>query len=284
MQSCNSGAIEMVLGGKSFTSGSNATEVCLNSISGVAVASNGDVYLGDKEYGRILVRRKSDKKLYLLMDGLGQVFGIDVAGSRLVVAETGSKPCVSEINLLDQHKRILLGTPTPSQASRSLRLHERQLSTEVSLAFPFDVVLEESRYLWTTDVHSRKVYRTDINEGWTEVVSAYELGGAFDPTGVAIAGEFAYIADRRLGRVLRLHIPSRKIIEWIGPLSRGRTYKLALPTGIRCDGLGNIFIVDAGLHQILKINIHNKNVVTICGTGFRGFSGDDGLAICSGSA
>lgn len=104
-------------------------------------------------------------------------------------------------------------------------------------------------------------------------------GVAFDRAGLL------YIADTINNRVRRINADG-SITTFAGSGVRGyygdggnaRQAHLALPQGLAFDGLGNLYIADAGNNVIRKVTSAGV-ISTVAGSGVKGFGGDNGPAL-----
>lgn len=107
------------------------------------------------------------------------------------------------------------------------------------------------------------------------------------PTGMAIdlVGNI-YIADKTNNRIRKVMAGSGIIstlagtgtVGYSGDGGTANAATLNNPSGVAVDGLGNIYIADAGNNCIRKVIVSTGIINTIAGTGIAGFSGDTGLA------
>ncbi|HSY17616.1 MAG TPA: immunoglobulin domain-containing protein [Candidatus Acidoferrales bacterium] len=105
------------------------------------------------------------------------------------------------------------------------------------------------------------------------------------PQGIAFdAAGNLYIADRNNSRIRRVGIDG-VIITVAGSGTRGYSgngilatnANLSFPSGVALDGVGNLFIADAGNHRIRKVNTSGI-ITTVAGNGTATYAGDTGAA------
>lgn len=104
-----------------------------------------------------------------------------------------------------------------------------------------------------------------------------------DPRGIAIAGDFAYIADATNHKIRRLHLPTSSVTDLAGSGTSGTldgvgtSARFAGPHGIATDGTF-VYVADAHSCLIRRIEISSANVVTIAGNGSCAHVGGTGLS------
>ncbi|MBU6402748.1 MAG: hypothetical protein KGS61_20705, partial [Verrucomicrobia bacterium] len=114
-------------------------------------------------------------------------------------------------------------------------------ATNVSLANPAGVVVDESGNLFIAEADSARIRKVSTGGRITTVVGNGTVGYSGDG-GPAIAAS------------------------------------LANPTGLALDGRGNLFIADTWNNAVRKVDAHGT-ITTVAGNGTQGFAGDGGLAI-----
>jgi DNA-binding beta-propeller fold protein YncE len=113
----------------------------------------------------------------------------------------------------------------------------------------------------------------------------------YDPKGLAIHGENLFIADTGNDRVLRLDMTTGEITVVVGQAFRrgplgdngpAGAARLNKPSGLAFDSSGNLYIADSKSHRIRMIDpgkdgiiTPEDTIITVAGTGQKGFDGDD---------
>ena len=169
-------------------------------------------------------------------------------------------------------------------------------ASEAQLCFPTGVAADSAGNLYIADNWNHRVRKVD-SEG---VISAFAgsgvpgFGGDGGPAfGAQFSGPIAvavdaagnlYIADSLNHRVRR--VDTRGVISTLagsgtqgdggdgGPASEAR---LAYPSGVAVDRVGNVYIADSWNHRIRKVGT-GGTISSLSGTGERGDSGDGGPA------
>jgi streptogramin lyase len=240
--------------------GGSALKATMNEPYAVAVADNGDLYIVDRLNAVI---RKVDGR----------------SGIMTTVAGNGTKGSSGD------------GGPGP----------------QAQLREPNDCCLDRRGGLLIADVSDWRVRRLDLKTGIiTTFAGTGKPKGAVDrthigdggpagkavlvgPRGVCVDGEGnTYICEREGNAVRRVDTKGRiSTCAGTGKKSYGGDGQEAGqatfngPKGIRCDGHGNLYVVDTENHAIRKIDRKSQRVTTIAG-GHRGADGDGGAAVKAG--
>lgn len=169
------------------------------------------------------------------------------------------------------------------------------------LAYPTSVAPDEEGNLYIADSENGGIRRVDAKTRIiTSVVGEGTPGAKTDPSGTpTIRGLFVapvglaydgkgglYVADSFLNRVKKVEIATRKVTivagkgvnQYCGDGGPAREACLAQPAGVALDAVGNVYIADAGNDRVRKVDVKSGKLVTIAGTGQRGFAGDGGPA------
>ena len=107
------------------------------------------------------------------------------------------------------------------------------------------------------------------------------------PSGVDVdsAGNL-YIADTSNNRIRKVDVNTGTITTVAGNGSQGyagdggaaTSAELNQPGGVRVDSAGNLFIADTANHVVRKVVAGTGTIITVAGTGTKGYSGDGGPA------
>ncbi len=225
--------------------GGAATEAQLGAPTGVAVDGAGNLFIADRDNGRI---RK-----------------VDPAGVIATVAGTGE-------------------------------VGDGGAAVPVRLAAPAGVAVDGAGNLFIADGGNHRIRKVDPAGVIATVAGTGERGFSGDggaateaqltfPTGVAVDGAGnLFIADGGNHRIRKVD-PAGVIAtvagngkHWFnGDGGAATEAQLSAPAGVALDAAGNLFIASSGHHRIHKVDPAGI-IVTVAGTGERGFSGDGGGA------
>jgi sugar lactone lactonase YvrE len=145
--------------------------------------------------------------------------------------------------------------------------------------FPADIVTDSAGNLYLAEVATSRIRRIDAATWTINTLPVLQSDGtpftlsgpaalAFAPSGQLL------IADTKNDRVLRQNAPGDSNYTVIADKPKG----VSRPRGLDADSNGDIFVLNAGSHQVLRIAASDGTVSVIAGTGTAGFSGDGGPA------
>jgi sugar lactone lactonase YvrE len=289
--------------------GGAATSASLHYPTGVALDVVGNLYIADQVNQRI--RKVNPNGTISTVAGTGNSgYSGDggAAGNAGLSAPFGvTLDAVNNLYIGDQcNNRIRVigtngiistvagnGTGAPSSGAFS---GDGAAATNASLFYPQGVVLDYSGNLYIADQKNCRIRKVDTNGIITTVAGTNSAGYSGDggaataanlwnPTGVALdtAGNL-YIADATNNRIRK--VDTNAIITTVAG-NAGRGYSgdggasisasLYSPSGMVVDGLGNLYIADAGNNRVRKVGT-NGIITTVAGTNSPGYSGDGGAA------
>ncbi|MBV7329405.1 hypothetical protein KFU94_14375 [Chloroflexi bacterium TSY] len=163
-----------------------------------------------------------------------------------------------------------------------------------TLHWPSNIAVDSSGNLWIADSPNKRVRKVDATTGLITTVAG-AIGGDHgpaidahldDPTDIAIdGGGNLYIADRIYIR--RVDAATGVILtiagngEWgyDGDGVHPTSTSLSPPPGIAVDESGNLYMADLSARRIRKVGAITNIIITVAGTGKRGYSGDHAPAI-----
>jgi|DewCreStandDraft_4_1066084.scaffolds.fasta_scaffold06561_5 sugar lactone lactonase YvrE len=169
-------------------------------------------------------------------------------------------------------------------------------ATEASLLLPVDLAFDARGNLYIAEAHGHRIRKVST-EGVISTVAGTGARGysgdggpateaALDtPQGIALdAAGTLYIADTGNHRVRRVDAEGR-ITTIAGNGEDGSAgdggpaveAQLSDPSSVALDAAGNLYIADSWANRIRKVTPEGR-IVTVAGTGARGFSGDGGPA------
>ncbi len=224
--------------------GGDATEALLNHPSGVAVDASGNLYIADRDNGRVR-RVATDGTITTVAASAGWVapsgISVDAAGN-IYVVDTGLNQ-VLQITAAGDVKRVARSVITPATA-----------------------VADASGNLYIADSGAGKIFKVAPAGGMTLLLD--KLAG---PHGLTLDGAgHLFFTQQDGGRVQRLDLAS-------GSLSEVGAGQWSIPRGIAVSATGEVFVADTGRQQIMRVDAVGQ-VTAVAGIGGSGFSGDGGAA------
>lgn len=173
-------------------------------------------------------------------------------------------------------------------------------ATTTYLHLPKGVVSDGAGSVYITDESGFTRIRK-VNLG-TGIISTYAGGGGIATVveGEPAAGAFLsypekialdgagnlYIADTKAHRIRKVLAATGQLFTVAGNGTAGfsgdggpaTAAAINEPTGVAVDSLGNVYFSDRQNGRIRKVDAATGNISTVAGTGFQGFSGDNGPA------
>ncbi len=168
-----------------------------------------------------------------------------------------------------------------------------------SLNSPADVAIDDQGNLFIADRFNHRIRRVDATTGVITTVAGDGTegfsgdGGAATsaqlgaPAGLAVDGlGNIFLADTRNHRIRRVDAGTGVITTVAGDGTLGfsgddgaaTSAKLARPSDVAVDGLGNLFFAGDGNHRVRRVDAVSGIITTIAGDGTGAFSGDGGVA------
>jgi sugar lactone lactonase YvrE len=170
-------------------------------------------------------------------------------------------------------------------------------ATGAQLSGPTGIAVDAAGDIFVGDSGNARVRRISAS-GIITTVAGSGFGEVYFEGGAATAAAFGAISGLALDTSGNLYL-SDSVFDMVRMVSpRGiittvagtGTYgysgdggpaveaRLASPSGLAIDGLGNIFIADSNNSCVRKVAV-DGTITTFAGTGFSGFSGDNGPAV-----
>ena len=302
----NSQIINTIAGGVVFGDGDLATNASFAHSSGVAVDGSGNIYIADEDDTRNKIRKVNINGIINTIAGNGSAgFGGD--GS---LAINASLNCPSGI-ALDGAGNIYIADWFNNRVRKVNRsgiistiagdgsagyAGDGGLAVFASLNYPTGVAVDGAGNVYIADCNNNRIRKVNSSGIISTIAGDGNIGNGGDgglatianivsPSGVAIDGVGnVYIADAGNSRVRKVDtIGIIKTIAGNGSASFGGDGSAAIyaslkyPSGVAIDGVGNVYIADAGNNRIRKVN--SRGIInTIAGNGISGFGGDGGTA------
>lgn len=233
--------------------GGAATAAELNTPTGVAVDASGNVYIADWANSRI----------------------------RLVSHATGIITTIA-------------GTGSAGYNGDNIQ------ATAAKLNSPDGIVLDATNSnLYIGDLLNMRVRKVNLATGIITTIAGNGSSGYSGNGGQATAAELngprgvalddsnnVYVCDWANSEVRKINALTGVITAVAGTGSNGysgdngpsTSAKLYQPRGVAVDNLGNVYIGDGGNNRIREVIKATGTIVTICGTGTAGYTGDGGQA------
>jgi len=292
--------------------GGPATQAVLGRIGGLAVSSQGTLYLADTLNDRIL-RIAGDGTVSTIAGGPAtgaplagpNGLAIDKAGNIYVaeagdaeVFDAGGGPVYISPGGQDIRKIASNGTMTTVAGNGSQAYSgDGGMATAAQLNAPWGVAADGGGNLYIGDSGNHTVRKIAANGTISTVAGTGVRGDSGDggpaalaqidvPLGVAVDGAGSVYVAECLGARIRKLSAAGAIATVAGTGTAGYAgdggpavnAELACPHGVAVDASGNLFIADTYNHRVRKIG-PDGTISTVAGNGTPGFSGDGGPAL-----
>ncbi len=225
----------------------------------VAVASDGTIYLADRDSHTVL-RVETDGSLGVLAgtgfagySGDGGAAAAAQLHTPTGVAVTADDATVyiadranNRIRKVDVATRIITTAAGTGSAGFS---GDGGAAAAAVLNLPIDVAVDGDGNVYIADLDNHRIRKVTVTTGVIDTIAGSGLFGF---------GNGGFSGDN-------------------GPATEAR---LNNPVGVEVDGAGNVYIGDWSNHRVRKVDVSTDppTISTIAGTGTTGFSGDDGQA------
>jgi trimeric autotransporter adhesin len=286
------GAMTTVAGGGSNLGDSGpATRAQLDSPSGVAVDSAGNVYIADTDDNRI---RKVENGVITTVAGGGSSLGENVLatsaqlGSPNGVAVDSAGDIYIADTANDRIRKVTNGVIATVAGNGTTGFSgDSGPATSAELSGPEGIAVDSAGNLYIADTANNRIRK--VTGGTITTVagggSSFGDGGPatsaqlHSPAGVAVdlAGNF-YVADTGANRIRKVTSGVIATVAGggssLGDNGPATSAELSQPNGVAVDSAGNLYIADTANQRIRMVV--NSVIFTVGGNGTFGFSGDNG--------
>ncbi len=174
------------------------------------------------------------------------------------------------------------------------------LAINAELNYPAASAIDPAGNIYISDAINYRIRKVDAKTRIITTIAGTGVWGFSGDSGLAInaqlsvpggivlnaAGTILYIADGTNSRIRKVDLTTGIISTIAGTKTYGYngdgipavTANLYFPNAITLDSSGNIFFTDNGNYRIRRIDASTGIISTICGSGIKGYSGDEGLA------
>ena len=163
------------------------------------------------------------------------------------------------------------------------------------LGYITDIALDSSGNLLIADNGYPSIRKIDAQTGVITTVAGTGRQGnsidgvqattaaLFSPWGIAfdVSGNLLIADQTRLRRVDKSGVLTTLVGTGVGPSGEGglaTDVQITYSTGVAVDAAGNVIITESNGAPVLRVAADSKLVTLVAGNGFRGYSGDSGLA------
>ncbi|WP_107852861.1 NHL repeat-containing protein [Oceanimonas marisflavi] len=304
------GIITTLAGNGSFGfsgDGGPATSAQLGFPIGVAVDTNGNLYIADVGNHRIRKVDADTGEIDTVAGNGSEGFSGDggPATSATLSTPTGvTLDTAGNLYIADyQNHRIrrvnaLTGEIDTVAGNGSFGFSgDGGAAISAELAYPFAVAVDTAGNLYIADRSNHRIRKVDATGTISTLAgngSLYYSGDGEEATHASLDTHSAaldtngnlYIADYRNHRIRRVNALTGEIDTVAGNGSFGfsgdggpaTSAQLRSPVGVAVDTNGNLYIADGGNHRIRKVDADTGEIDTVAGNGSSGFSGDGGAA------
>ncbi len=277
--------------------GGTAVLTTLSAPRGVAVDSNGNIYIGDVSNHRV-IRIDGATKNYSIFAGTGssgnsgdggaatsatltEPYGVAVDSSdNVYIADTGNRR-VRKVTLSTGNIAAFAGTGTQSFSG------DGGAATAATFDWVYDVAVDGSDNVYIADQGNSRIRMVTASTGNVSTVMGPSVGGSnlgqVEGVGVDSAGNL-WAGSRSANRIFKRDAAGTSSIfagavgaGFAGDGGAAASARLSAPLDAAPDSAGNVYIADTHNARIRKVDT-SGNISTIAGTGAESSTGDGGPA------
>ncbi|MBU1167746.1 hypothetical protein KKC60_05070 [Patescibacteria group bacterium] len=213
---------------------------------------------------------------------------VDSGGNNLYVADHWNNR-IRKVDLGSKEASLVSGTGE-TNCSGSCNGYAEGNRDSAKFNNPSDVAISPGNdYLYVTDTSNNRVRKVRISDGQTWLLAGSGVAGHTDgtgsgaqfdrPYGLAIdgGGDNLYVADSNNNKIRKIEISSGKVTTVAGSGQNGfrdgigTDAVLSFPEYITVASNGKVFFSEVGSHRIKYFDPSSSTVITIAGSGDRGF-------------
>jgi sugar lactone lactonase YvrE len=281
----------------------------LNNAFGVAVDTDGNIYIADTDNHRIRKISNSDGTISTIAgnsevgyagDG-GPATRASLSSPAGVAVDAAGNLYVADLENYRIRKVSKSDGTISTIAGNGLSYYHGDggAATSAGLSRPIGIAVDKNGNVYIAEEYSHRIRKVQASDGTITTVAgngfAYSSGDGgpatsaslFRPKGVALDAEGnIYIADWGNFKIRKVKISDGTIstVAGSGSLVFGgdggpaTSAGFSNPSGVAVDAIGNIYIAIPTHRRIRKVSASDGTISTIAGTGTPGYSGDGGAA------
>jgi len=160
------------------------------------------------------------------------------------------------------------------------------------LKTPTGLTFDDYNNLYVADLANLRIRKVNLDTGSSITLVGQKSETEFPNINESLGGPFNVVFDKKGNlyvsvngdsNVKKVDFSTGKVtviagtgeVGFSGDGGQASAAKLANPTGLVLDDMGNIYISDSGNERIRKVNLSTGIITTIAGTGETGFIGED---------
>ncbi len=277
--------------------GGTAVLTTLSSPRGVAVDSNGNIYIGDVSNHRV-IRIDGATKNYSVFAGTGssgnagdggaatsatlnEPYGVAVdSAGNVLIADTGNSR-VRKVTLSTGNIAAFAGTGTLSFSG------DGGAATAATMGYVYDVATDGSDNVYIADLTNSRVRMVTASTGNISSIMGPAVGGVnlgqIQGVGADAAGN-VWVASNSTSRIFKRTSAGTSSVfagsatsGFAGDGGAATSAAVNNPLDVAPDASGNVYIADTFNERIRKVDT-SGNISTIAGTGVQSSTGDGGPA------